>query len=150
MKKFQFTLSKMLDYKDQILDREKNTLMQIRSQINAIAEKISSYEEEFDKVSLEMQTKSAKGITVLEIKGYDYRLESIRHQLKQLENEKKVLEQAAERQLKVVIAVSQEVSGLDKLQEKQLEEYNYDLAKSEELFISELVASNIIRENLAQ
>lgn len=147
MKKFEFTLSKMLDYKDQILDKEKNSLMQLRSQINIVVEKILGLEREFDKVNAELQRKSAKGITALEIKCYDFQLENIRYQTKQLKNEKKALELAEERQLRVVIAASQEVSGLDKLQEKQLEQYNYDVAKAEEMFISEIVTSNIIRQN---
>ena len=49
----------------------------------------------------------------------------------------------------VVLAASQEVSKLDKLEERQLEEYKKDAAKEEELFISELVSSDSIRKQIS-
>ena len=54
-----------------------------------------------------------------------------------------------ERQLKVVIAASQDVSGLNKLEEKQLEEYQLAAAKADELEIAEFISSRMIRERIA-
>ena len=149
MKKFEFTLSKMLDYKDQVLDKEKNALMQLRNQKNKIDEKILSLENEAVRVGNQYQEESQKGITAIQIRCYDFQLENIRRQVAQLKQEQKVMAIAVERQLQVVIALSQEVSGLDKLQEKQLEEYNYLQARADETFISEYISGNLIRQKQA-
>ena len=42
---------------------------------------------------------------------------------------------------------TQEVSKLEKLQEKQLEAYRKGVAKAEELFIEEFVSAKMIRES---
>lgn len=149
MKKFQFSLRKMRDYKEQILDREKNTLQILRSQKDAIDRRIENLEAETLRLEQETHEESSKGIGALQLRCYSFQQENIRMQLKQLRKEQQAAEAAVERQLQVVIAVTQEISGLDKLEEKQLEEYNYALAKADEEFISELVASDFIRKKEA-
>lgn len=149
MKKFQFSLGRVLDYKDQLLEREKNTLAQLRQQRQAIEDKMDSYRREFDAVNEELQHKSSEGVTVNELRGFDYQLQSIRYQQKLLQVEHKNISAAIERQLAVVLVANQEVSGLDKLEEKQREEYNHEVAKADELVIAEYVSSKIIRQKEA-
>ena len=77
---------------------------------------------------------------------YEYEKDSIRNQLKQLRIEQKRAEIEVDRQVKVVVAASQEVAGLDKLKEKQLEEYQHQVAKADEDFISEYISGKLIRQ----
>lgn len=149
MKKFQFSLRKMRDYKEQILDREKNTLQILRSQKDAIDRRIQNLEAEAIRLEQEAHEKSAKGIGALQLRCYSFQQENIRMLIKQLRKEQQAMEAAVERQLQVVVAITQEISGLDKLEEKQLEEYNYALAKADEEFIAELVSSDFIRKKEA-
>ena len=68
--------------------------------------------------------------------------------LLQQEERKKALakaEQRVEKQMKVVIAANQEVSKLDKLQERQYEEYRHQVTKAEEDRIDEFVAQTLCR-----
>lgn len=149
MKKFEFTLSKMLDYKVQVLDKEKNNLMQINIQLEKFISKIERMEEEFTLLSSKLKEETQQGITVLDMQCYDFQLKCIRRQLEQMSKERAALETQAEKQLQVVIKASQEVSGLDKLQEKQLDKYNYEVKIAEELFIAEMIASKLIRQKHA-
>ena len=149
MKKFEFTLSKMLDYKVQVLDKEKNNLMQINIKLEKFISKIERMEEEFTLLSSKLKEETQQGITVLGMQCYDFQLKCIRRQLEQMSKERAALETQAEKQLQVVIKASQEVSGLDKLQEKQLDKYNYEVKIAEELFIAEMIASKLIRQKHA-
>ena len=66
---------------------------------------------------------------------------------REAEEQIRALEEAeSERQLQKVVAASQEVSSLDKLEERQREEYQLQAAKEGEKTISEFVSSRLIRE----
>lgn len=150
MKKFNFSLSRMLDYKDQVLEKEKGSLSQLRGQKNKLELEIENLEDEFSNCDLRMKEETLKGTSVLTLQSYNYMMESIRREVERLTQQCKVLDVAIEKQMKVVVKASQEVSGLDKLKEKQLEEYNHMLAKNDELMISEFISSKLIREREAQ
>ena len=55
MKKFKFTLGRMLDYKDQLLDEEKNKLALLRKKKQEIDDHIESLLRELDKISVTMR-----------------------------------------------------------------------------------------------
>lgn len=57
-------------------------------------------------------------------------------------------EEEVEQQLAVVVEATKEVSTLEKLEERQLEEYNYAKNKEEELFIDEFVSNQRIRNQM--
>ena len=67
-------------------------------------------------------------------------------QLNNLYEELEKAEARIDAQIKVVVAASQEVSGLDKLRDKQLEEYKYLEAKEAQEEILELVAQKTAEE----
>lgn len=146
MKKFQFSLNKMLDYKDQLLEKEKGTLSQYRAQKNKIDDDILALEQEFEHFDQLMKEESRQGTSITRIRSFNFMMGNIRQQIKQLHVQQKVYEAAIENQVKVVVAASQEVSGLDKLKEKQMDEYKHMVAKNDELMISEFISSKLIRE----
>lgn len=149
MKKFEFTLQKMLSYKEQLLEKEKNALMQLRSEKNQITEHIALLEAQFDQINKELLEKTRESVDAEKIKGHRFQLDNTRHQLRQLRIELQQIEAAIERQLRVVISITQEVEGMEKLREKQQEEYNYNLAKSEELMVAELVNTQRVLRQIA-
>lgn len=149
MKKFQFSLSKVLDYKDQVLEKEKNTLAQFHFQKKQVDNRIEALKQEFDTVNQRFVKETAEGISVIQIKSFEFQLQNIRYQIKQFEVEQRALAAAIEKQLQVVVAASQEVSGLDKLEEKQRMEYNMEQAKGHEAQIAEFVTSRLIRQKIA-
>lgn len=146
MKKFKFSLARMLDYKEQVLDKEKSALNQLRANKNALDKRIETMEHGYEEVGEQLTEKTSQGITVQELKAYRFQMDNIRMQLKSLRNEQRLMAVAIENQLKVVVAATQEVSGLDKLQEKQYKEYQYGVAKAEEQVIAEFVSNQLIRQ----
>ena len=75
-------------------------------------------------------------------KGYH---QSLSAQIKELEASIEKMEVKVQRQLSVVIEATKEVSSLEKLEDKQLEEYNFKVAKAEEQFIAEYVTNSTYR-----
>lgn len=150
MKKFQFTLSKVLDYKDQVLEKEKNHLADLHAKKARVDQCIEDFQAEFEAVNQRFMKETAQGISVIQIKTFEFQLQSIRHQLKQLQIEQNALLQTIEKQIQVVIEASQEVTGLDKLEEKQRIEYNIEQAKGNEAQIAEFVSSRFIRQRIAE
>lgn len=149
MKKFHFSLGRMLDYKEQLLDKEKNTLAQLRAHKQRLEDKIDRLTAEANALGETARAESRAGITAVKLHGYEFQISNIREQIKALRVEFKTMEALVENQLKVVLAATQEVSGLEKLKEKQLEEYNYAQTKAEELVISEFISSQLVRNKNA-
>lgn len=149
MKKFRFTLDRLKDYKEQVFDEEKNRLAQLRMELGRIEDRIAALQRAFAACAQEMQQRQQEGIRMFQLQSYNLRLEHIRHQLETLEGERRRAEQAVQRQVQVVVAASQEVEGLEKLEEKQVEEYNYQLMKENELIISEFISQKLAREKIS-
>ena len=142
MKRFEFSLNKLKGYKQQVLDREKNDLAHLRRQQQQYIDEKQSLEEKLRRSNEEFCIKSAQGMSVMQVttfKGYHH---SLTQQIKELEASIEKMEVKVQKQLGVVIEATKEVSSLDKLEEKQLEEYNFKAAKAEELFISEYVQNS--------
>ena len=81
-------------------------------------------------------------MTVIQITMFKSYHQSLSQQIKELEESIEKMETRVQRQLKVVVEATKEVSSLEKLEEKQLEAYNFQVAKAEEQFISEYVINS--------
>ncbi|MBE6749141.1 MAG: flagellar export protein FliJ [Ruminococcaceae bacterium] len=145
MKSFQFSLAKMRSYKEQVLEKEKTTLRQLqadKAKIETDIENLLNHrkmrEEEFKG--------SKNGLMASELMLYKFHSENTRLQLNNLYEELRRAEARIDAQIKVVVSASQEVSGLDKLRDKQLEEYKYLEAKEMQEEILEMVAQKSTEE----
>ena len=148
MKKFQFSLSHMREYKDRILDEELGVLQRLKGERDQIQQKIDNLNREFQSISFQMLKAQEKGSNIMEIRGYNVQLTNIRMQVQDLES---ALQRAAKKvfdQTQVVVAANQEVSKLDKLQDRQYEAYRQHMQKEEELRIEELVTLGLSRQNV--
>ena len=145
MKSFQFSLAKMRSYKEQVLEKEKITLRQLQAEKTKIETDIENLENH--RKAREQEFKESKnGLMASELMLYKFYAENTRLQLNNLYEELRRAEARVEAQIKVVVAASQEVSGLDKLEEKQLEEYKYLEAKELQEEILEMVAKKSTEE----
>ena len=145
MKSFQFSLAKMRSYKEQVLEKEKTTLRQLQAEKAKVETDIENLENH--RKAREQEFKESKnGLMASDLMLYKFYSENTRLQLNNLYEELKRAEARIEAQIKVVVAASQEVSGLDKLEEKQLEEYKYLEAKELQEEILEMVAKKSAEE----
>lgn len=145
MKKFEFSLNKLKGYKQQVLDREKNDLAHLRKQQQQYMDEKNALEYKLRASNSEFVERSAAGMSVLQVtmfKGYH---KSLSEQIRELEESIARMEEKVQDQLNVVIEATKEVSSLEKLEEKQLEEYNFKAAKADEQFIAEYVTNSTYR-----
>ncbi|MCL1848457.1 MAG: flagellar FliJ family protein [Clostridiales bacterium] len=143
MKPFVFTLERMRDYKTQVLDTEKNTLGVLLKRLADIEEKIRLCTIFRHDKQEEMQTKQREGSTMRELEECKFYLENTRRQLEDLEEERIIAAQEVEVQRQIVIKASQDVTSLDKLEERQLEEYHILETRDNEKNIQEHVITQL-------
>ena len=140
MKKFQFSLGRMRDYRERLLEEEKGTLQRYKAERNQIEDEIARLEGEFGELSRRMQEKAEKGTTVIELRKLSAQMDNVRMQIRELEKALTKAEQRVEKQMQVVVEANKEVTKLDKLEEKQLEEYRRQVNKADEDRIDEFVS----------
>lgn len=140
MKKFVFTLEKILNFKQQMLDVQKSELANLQMQLRELEQKIEDLNNEFaannQKMILEMQN----GLTPKDIEIYKVYFNTVNQNLKKLANEKMQLLNTIEQKKQEIIALNSEISGLERLKEKQVELYFKATRKAEELAIEEFVS----------
>ena len=146
LKKFQFPLDRMRSYKDQLLEEEINVLAQLRHAMHEIEAHIDKNERDFEDISADMLCGQAEGITIQELRTFESKRDNIRRQLQQLYRDLDAARKEVYRQTEVVVAASQEVEKLDKLKDKQKEEYRQYVAKAEEVEIDEFVMTKRFNE----
>jgi len=145
MKRFKFTLHKLQHYKVQILDREKDTLAYLHRQHQLLKDEKSNHEKQLTDSNEDYIKQALKGLNVTQVQVFKGYHKSLSDKIAELEEAIKRAEYKVAQQVKVVVEATKEVKTLEKLEEKQLEEYNSNLAKAEEKFIDEFILNQTYR-----
>lgn len=143
IKRFQFTLDKLKGYKEQVLSKEKGDLAALRAQQAKYAAEQARVQAELDEANEEFLRKSGFGMTIMEMTLFKEYLNSLSDQIRELEKKIQLEEEKIKFQTKVVVEANKDVSSLEKLEDKQREEYNFKVAKAEEQFIEEYVSNSV-------
>ena len=150
MKKFAFSLERMLNFQSQNLEKEMGILGRMTAERDALEARKRDMAEKAAGIQAEIARREAEGTPIFMLKACYSILESARNQLEELEKERKLLQAGLERQRQVVTEASREVKKLEKLKEKQLEEYHRGEAKEQQETIAEHVAGNFVRRGASQ
>lgn len=149
MKAFEFSLERIRNYKIQVLDKEKKILGNLKRRRDEIAEKIYALEKFVEEKKALMQMKQIEGVSMSELTSMNYLIESSRKQIEVLQIELRKADEVVEAQRKIVLSVYQEKTGMDKLEEKQAEEYRLLEAKATESEIMQAIANTMARKSPA-
>lgn len=142
MKRFEFSLNKLMGFKKQVLDTEKNTLAHLRRQQQLLEDEKTDTIAKLFSSNEEFCRRSSQGMNVMQIQVFKGYHKSLSEQIIELEKSIQKMEIKVQAQLKVVVEATKEVSSLEKLEDKQLEDYNFRVAKAEEQFIAEYVLNS--------
>lgn len=145
MQDFKFTLERMQRYKVQLLDREKDTLAGLRAHLADIDAQIQGLDDYLDLKNAELQHRQREGLPTADLDAYRFYIENTRLQRRQLCAERDSARAEVDRQTQVVLAAAREVNSLDKLEEKQHEEYRYEEGRENRLEIGEYVIGQFLR-----
>ncbi len=142
MKKFQFSLDKVLIYKEQVEENLKVELANIIQQVNLEEKKLKELEDEHKHYSIKFEQEKASGCTILRINFYEGYLLNTAYKIKTQIAVIEKLKIKEEEKRQEVIEAQKETKTIVKLKDKKMEEYNKDLMKKEEVFIEEFVATS--------
>lgn len=149
MKKFNFPLNTVLNYKDQVLENLRNEHGQILSEVSVQDSAVKVAELSYQKYYEAFELQKVKGTTVNRLRDYGNYLDKLRRDI--LAEQKKLealkLKETMKRQ--EVIHAKQEKASIEKLKERNLIQYNKDYQKSEERFIEEFVSNVNMKAKLS-
>ena len=137
----QFSLGTVLGYKQQVQEGIQNEHAQLVHRVRQAEQRLEELEEAYRSCNRELREAEAKGTTVSEVLKYQSALRYWEQQIHDARAHLVQCRQAAEAKRAELVAARQETASLEKVRERKHEEYRYQLQKSEELFIEELVAS---------
>lgn len=137
MKRFQYNLDTVLDYKNQVLDNLKTehaaitqSVNQKREDINRLHGQLNGYHSDFD------QTKTS-GATIENYRLYSMCIDRMEQMIKEENKRLAVLEEKQEKKKNEVVEARVDTSKFEKLKDKKLVEYRKAELKEEESFIEE-------------
>lgn len=125
------------------MSKEKGDLAALRAQQAKYAAEQARVQAELDEANEEFLRKSGSGMTIMEMTLFKEYLNSLSDQIRELERKIQLEEEKIKFQTKVVVEANKDVSSLEKLEDKQREEYNFKAAKAEEQFIEEYVSNSV-------
>ncbi len=145
MKKFQFSLQKLMDFREQELDRQKNSLSMLQADLRHIQEARELLLDKVDEQSEQLERVCRLGSSASDIAMRKRYIVTLQQEIHLKEKQALLKQQEIEKQLGVVVEATKDVKTLEKLEEKQLEEYNHQAGKENEQFIEEFVSGQTVR-----
>ena len=141
MKRFAFSLQRMLGFKRSMYEKERNTLALMRAERAALQARRDATERQMLAMDAEFRQKAAtEGVRIDEVTALSYHRTNSDRLIEQLEGEIARMDVAIEKQLLVVIELDKEVKSLEKLRERQWEEYQAEAVREERERILEIVS----------
>lgn len=150
MKKFQFTLQKLMDFRQQELDRQKNTLSALQAELQRIYQEKEELIRRVEESSQDLEIICRQGAQAFEVSVRKRYIVSLQQEIHAHDASAAMKQQEINKQLGVVVEATKDVRTLEKLEEKQLEDYRVAANKENEQFIEEFVSGQSIRAHNAQ
>ena len=140
MKKFTFSLEKVLDFKQQTLDVKKNELSMLQMRMREIEKEIEDLNEKFTASNRKMVEEMQRGLSASDISIYKMYFDTLNQKIRKLVEDKRQLAEVITEKKAGIIQMNSEISGLEKLKDKQRGEYLPARQKIEQQAIEEFVS----------
>lgn len=139
MKKFVFSLGKVLNVKQQMLEVKKNEILQLQMKIKEIENEEDNIKLEFNEYDKQMKGELEKGTSPQNVMTYKVYFNSLIRREKELAKEKERYKEIIMQHQEELVKLKSEISGLEKLKEKQRAEYDKLVRKTQERDIEEYI-----------
>ena len=143
MKAFAFSLQKVLDYREQTLSVKKNELAALHRQLSECDDRIKALEGEFDAVNQKRSLEMSGGMTSARMEVYRTYLEDLNKKIQLCVRKKQQLLLKIEQKKQELTTLKTEITGLEKLRDRQRAEYDRAARKLEETAIEEFVGIGV-------
>lgn len=139
MKAFVFTLQKVLDFQQQLLEIKKQELAVMLAALKELEEEIERREARLAAENAALAEKMARGMTQTDMAVSKTFCSTLAKEIRQLRA--RLLEQRrlADQKEQEVLGIHREISGLERLRDKQRAEYDKHTQKQEEASIEDFV-----------
>ena len=141
MKRFQFRLEPVLNYKQQGLDALMTELAVIQAQVAAQENQRAAAYQRLEAFDREYTERKASGLTVLEALECQSCQDVLERRAKREDEELQRLLRKEEQKRSEVVEARMETHSLERLRETRKSEYNMALAKEEEKSLDDLTAA---------
>lgn len=141
MKKFYFSLNKVLAYKEQTEESLRNEYMQKVALVREQEQIIESLYAKYDEHCQTLEEGKAQGCTISFMKLYEMYLGNLQIQI---DKEKEILvclKEEEEKKRQELMKAKIEKASIEKLKEKKEQEYQKMIQKQEELLVEEFVSN---------
>ena len=142
MKKFSFSLDKVLDYKQQLLEAVQAEHAAALSAVHRQEERIEELWQSYRAYNKEFCESKEAGLMITEALMYEGGLRAMERQIQQETLRLEELRKIEEQKRSAMIEARKETASLEKLKEKKLDMYEKAVQKSEEAFIEEFVSNS--------
>lgn len=147
MKKFNFPLDTVLNYKDQALDNLKSEHAQILAKVAEQERKIESLKKQQKAACIRYEEETRQGTTVSAMREYEGYITYMQQRIIAEQSVLRKLKLKEEKKRSEVVEARKEKVSIEKLKEKKLVQYNKEVQRSEELFIEEFVSNTMSVHN---
>lgn len=144
MKRFQFSLETVLDYKQQVLDSLRVEHGALLAMVRRQEEALSAVEARYAETNEEFREKKRTGLTVSAAMTYEMGLRVLEGEIRRETEKLEALRRQEAAKRAEVVRGKQETSSLEILREKKLAGYEKEVRKQEELHIEEFVSTTRI------
>ncbi|BAL01163.1 flagellar export protein FliJ [Oscillibacter valericigenes Sjm18-20] len=141
MKKFQFPLDTVLDYRRQVQDSLQVELGTFTAEVHRQEEILAAARQRYSEINQEYREKKAEGMWIAEVRGFETALEVQETVIAKETTKLKKIQRQMEAKRRELVSAKQDASSVEKLREKKFHAYTKDLEKSEEKFIDDLVCA---------
>lgn len=140
MKKFVFSLQKVMGFKEQTLGLKKTELSQLQHQLIQLEKSIETIQHQYHETNENLVEHMKSGMLPGDISLTKVYLNQLDQQIQALEQNRHQLLEVIALKKREVLSVRTDISGLERLRDKQVEEYRKASQKEQELAIEEFVS----------
>lgn len=141
MKKFQFGLDGVLNYRQQVLEGRQNEYAQALKRVREQQERLDNVHTRYRETNSRFREQAAKGIAIADAMGFENNLRALEQEIARETKLLQEREHQAENHRALVLQAHLDASILERLKEKQRLSYQQEVQKQDERFIDELISA---------
>ena len=141
MKKFQFGLDRVLDYRQRILEGRQNEYATATRWVQEQQARLDAVQERYQSLNNRFREEAAAGITIADAMSYENGLRVLEREIARETQTLQRLEQEAKEKRQRMLQAYMDATVLERLKEKQRDAYEKEVQKRDEQFIEELVSA---------
>lgn len=146
MKRFKFSMQKILEYKEDIQNNEANILKEMKMSLQTLMDELQCLVSKYEHYKGIHVTKCKEGLSIKEIVVDKSYLSSLQNKIRIKGVEIRKVELNIETQIAKLTKIKTEKASIERLKEKELEAYKFMEQKENEVFISEFVSNAALKQ----